>query len=53
MKLGLHSVKVFLAGRRERRREKRAEQRLDDLEQRKELLKLIAAGQAANKPPHW
>ena len=46
-------MKVFLAGRRERREQKREDERLDDLEQRKDFLKRIAAGFAMNKPPHW
>jgi hypothetical protein len=53
MRLSLRSVNTFLGGRRKRRREKRNEQQLDDLEQRKDLLKRIAAGTATNTPPHW
>jgi hypothetical protein len=50
--MGRHLTKLF-SRRRERRQAKSKEQPLDDLEQRKDLLKRIAAGIAANKPPRW
>ena len=53
MRLGQHSVKAFFAGRRQRRKQKREDEQIDDLEQQKDLLKRIAAGFAMNKPPHW
>jgi hypothetical protein len=46
-------LKTVLGWRRERRRARLNERLPDDLEQRKDLLKRVAAGIAANKPPRW
>jgi len=50
--VGRHVTKL-LRWRRRRQRAKSQELPADDLEERKDLLKRIAAGIAANKPPHW
>jgi len=50
--MGRHVAKL-LHWKRRRQRAKSKELPVDDLEQRKDLLKRIAAGTATNTPPHW